>query len=133
MISGDIALIACSLKGLRVIRIDDPGEPEEEGWFGAEGHPYGVYIDGNYLYQAYGESGLVILDISDPDEPQEICRIEFDSQAKFVCVDGPEFDGHKVNFDLMMKRLSAYKSMEQKEHERYNDHRCRIAETKDKE
>ena len=54
------------------------------------------------------------------------CRIEFDGQPKFVCVDGPEFDGHKVNFDLMMKRLSAYKSLEQKEHERYKDHRCNV-------
>jgi ferredoxin--NADP+ reductase len=54
------------------------------------------------------------------------CRIEFDGQPKFVCVDGPEFDGHKVNFDLMMKRLSAYKNMEQREHERYNDHRCKM-------
>ena len=51
------------------------------------------------------------------------CRIEYDGQPKFVCVDGPEFDGHKVNFDLMMKRLNAYKDMEQKEHEK---HRCKI-------
>ena len=34
------------------------------------------------------------------------CRVEVDGKAKFVCVDGPEFDGHKVNFDLMMKRLT---------------------------
>ena len=54
------------------------------------------------------------------------CRIEYDGQPKFVCVDGPEFDGHKVNFDLMMKRLSAYRSMEQREHERYKDHRCKM-------
>ncbi len=53
------------------------------------------------------------------------CRIEFDGRPKFVCVDGPEFDGHKVNFDLMIKRLNAYKSLEQKEHERYKDHRCK--------
>ncbi len=31
------------------------------------------------------------------------CRVEVDGQTKFVCVDGPEFDGHKVNFDQMMK------------------------------
>jgi len=55
------------------------------------------------------------------------CRIEFDGHPKFVCVDGPEFDGHKVNFDLMMKRLNAYRSLEQKEHERYKDHRCKTA------
>ena len=51
------------------------------------------------------------------------CRIEYDGQPKFVCVDGPEFDGHKVNFDLMMKRLNAYKNMEQKE---YKKHQCKI-------
>jgi ferredoxin--NADP+ reductase len=54
------------------------------------------------------------------------CRIEFDGQPKFVCVDGPEFDGHKVNFDLMMKRLNAYKVQEQKAHEEYKKHRCKI-------
>ena len=54
------------------------------------------------------------------------CRIEFDGRPKFVCVDGPEFDGHKVNFDLMMKRLNAYKDQEQKAHEQYKKHRCKI-------
>ena len=54
------------------------------------------------------------------------CRIEYDGKAKFVCVDGPEFDGHKVNFDLMMKRLEAYKNQERKAHEQYQKHRCKI-------
>jgi ferredoxin--NADP+ reductase len=54
------------------------------------------------------------------------CRIEFDGKPQFVCVDGPEFDGHKVNFDLMMKRLSAYKTAEQKASEIYKEHRCKI-------
>lgn len=54
------------------------------------------------------------------------CRIEFDNKPKFVCVDGPEFDGHKVNFDLMMKRLSAYKDHEKKAHEQYKQHQCQI-------
>ncbi len=54
------------------------------------------------------------------------CRIEFDGKPKFVCVDGPEFDGHKVNFDLMIKRLNAYKDQEQKAHEDYQKHRCKI-------
>ena len=54
------------------------------------------------------------------------CRIEFDGQPKFVCVDGPEFDGHKVNFDLMIKRLEAYKEQEQKAHEQYKQHQCKI-------
>jgi len=54
------------------------------------------------------------------------CRVEIDGKPKFVCVDGPEFDGHKVNFDLMMKRLNAYKDQEQKAYERYKKHRCKI-------
>lgn len=54
------------------------------------------------------------------------CRIEYDGQPKFVCVDGPEFDGHKVNFDLMIKRLNAYKNAEQKAHEKYKKHKCEI-------
>jgi len=54
------------------------------------------------------------------------CRIEYDGQPKFVCVDGPEFDGHKVNFDLMMKRLDAYKDQEQKAHNHYKNHKCKL-------
>jgi ferredoxin--NADP+ reductase len=54
------------------------------------------------------------------------CRIEFDGKPKFVCVDGPEFDGHKVNFDLMIKRLEAYRKQEQQAHEQYKKHGCKI-------
>lgn len=38
-------------------------------------------------------------------------------ETKFVCVDGPEFDGHLVDFNNMMLRLGAYKEVEQKAHE----------------
>ncbi len=51
------------------------------------------------------------------------CRVEVAGQTKFVCVDGPEFDGHKVNFDLMMKRMAAYKTLEESA---YNTHKCKI-------
>ncbi|MGE5341549.1 MAG: sulfide/dihydroorotate dehydrogenase-like FAD/NAD-binding protein [Candidatus Omnitrophota bacterium] len=40
------------------------------------------------------------------------CRISVGGQTKFVCVDGPEFDAHKVDFDEMLKRLNAYKEEE---------------------
>ncbi len=40
------------------------------------------------------------------------CRITVGDETKFACVDGPEFDGHKVNFDEALKRLSMYKSEE---------------------
>ncbi len=54
------------------------------------------------------------------------CRVEIDGKPKFVCVDGPEFDGHKVNFDLMIKRLAAYHDQEQQAHEKYIKHKCKI-------
>ncbi|MDD5482470.1 MAG: sulfide/dihydroorotate dehydrogenase-like FAD/NAD-binding protein [Kiritimatiellae bacterium] len=40
------------------------------------------------------------------------CRVTVGGKTKFVCVDGPEFDGHQVDFDNMMKRLKAYKGQE---------------------
>ena len=40
------------------------------------------------------------------------CRVEVGGETKFACVDGPEFDAHEVNFELLMKRQGTYKSME---------------------
>ncbi len=37
-----------------------------------------------------------------------VCRVEVGGETKFACVDGPEFDGHKVNFDQLMARLRTY-------------------------
>jgi ferredoxin--NADP+ reductase len=37
-----------------------------------------------------------------------ICRVEIGGETKFACVDGPEFDGHLVNYDLLMARLRTY-------------------------
>lgn len=42
------------------------------------------------------------------------CRVIVDGDVKFACVDGPEFDGHKVNFDAVIKRMSIYKTEEGK-------------------
>ncbi len=36
------------------------------------------------------------------------CRVEVGGETKYTCVDGPEFNGHDVNFDLLMNRLKAY-------------------------
>ncbi|MCK5286588.1 MAG: sulfide/dihydroorotate dehydrogenase-like FAD/NAD-binding protein [Thermodesulfovibrionia bacterium] len=36
------------------------------------------------------------------------CRVDVGGESKFCCVDGPEFDGHKVNFDLLMERQKMY-------------------------
>lgn len=40
------------------------------------------------------------------------CRLEVDGETKFACVDGPEFDGHKVDFDLAMKRSTFFRNEE---------------------
>ncbi len=57
------------------------------------------------------------------------CRVAVDGQSKFVCVDGPEFDGHKVDFDLMMKRQRTYLEQEAVARKRFLDHQCRLAGT----
>ncbi len=44
------------------------------------------------------------------------CRITVGGKTKFVCVDGPEFDAHQVDFDEMLLRLSAYKEEEKADH-----------------
>ena len=49
------------------------------------------------------------------------CRVMVGKEVKFVCVDGPEFDGHLVDFDSMMKRLGAYKEQEEVAH-----HQCHL-------
>jgi len=54
------------------------------------------------------------------------CRVEVGGKPQFVCVDGPEFDGHQVDFDLMIRRLDAYKDLEKQALEQYQGHRCRI-------
>ncbi|MEJ2133809.1 MAG: sulfide/dihydroorotate dehydrogenase-like FAD/NAD-binding protein [Desulfofustis sp.] len=47
------------------------------------------------------------------------CRVSVGGETKFACVDGPEFDGHKVDFDELMLRLNAYLEDEKKCHEEY--------------
>lgn len=40
------------------------------------------------------------------------CRVSVGGKTKFVCVDGPEFDAHEVDFDEMLARLNSYKELE---------------------
>lgn len=48
------------------------------------------------------------------------CRVNVGNEVKFVCVDGPEFDGHLVDFDNMMMRLNSYKEFE------VHNHNCHL-------
>jgi len=47
------------------------------------------------------------------------CRVSVDGKTKFVCVDGPEFDAHKVDFDEMLFRLNAYTEEEKNTYEQF--------------
>jgi ferredoxin--NADP+ reductase len=49
------------------------------------------------------------------------CRVSVGGKTKFTCVDGPEFDGHQVDFDLLASRLRMYREQEGAAYER---HRC---------
>lgn len=49
------------------------------------------------------------------------CRVTVGGETKFVCVDGPEFDAHKVDFDNMMMRMRAFKPREEKDM-----HKCKM-------
>ncbi len=51
------------------------------------------------------------------------CRVTVDGNMKFACVDGPEFDGHRVDFDELMMRNRTYVDLEKASDER---HQCRL-------
>lgn len=55
------------------------------------------------------------------------CRLEVDGKTKFVCVDGPDFDAHKVNWEEMAIRMKVYGSEEK--HAVETDHECKIGLT----
>ena len=51
------------------------------------------------------------------------CRVTVGGKMKFACVDGPDFDGHEVDFDELMNRNAVYRAQEAEEKER---HACRL-------
>jgi len=53
------------------------------------------------------------------------CRVKIGDGVKFACVDGPDFDGHQVDFDDLMARLARYRPEEKKALERWQD-ACRL-------
>ena len=47
------------------------------------------------------------------------CRVSVDGRSRFACVDGPEFDAHRVDFQVLRNRNAMYRSWEQKALARY--------------
>ena len=58
------------------------------------------------------------------------CRVTVGGKIKFACVDGPEFDGHEVDFDELIRRNSAYVAQEREAEHRYNCNLMKQAEEK---
>ena len=54
------------------------------------------------------------------------CRVLLEDGAQFVCVDGPEFDGHKVDWSSLLSRLQYYRPEEQVAVEHWKDHVCNL-------
>ena len=121
----------------------------DDGSFGAKGlvtHALGAYIEEKGkpdLVIAVGPA-IMMKAVSEQTRPLEIrtlvslntimidgtgmcggCRVPVGGQSKFVCVDGPEFDGHEVDFDMMMKRLQIYLEQEEVARRRFlESHEC---------
>ncbi|MEI6391862.1 MAG: sulfide/dihydroorotate dehydrogenase-like FAD/NAD-binding protein [Verrucomicrobiota bacterium] len=57
------------------------------------------------------------------------CRVDIGGETKFACVDGPEFDGHLVDFDLLMDRLGTYREFEQQATTACQEGSCKIGLT----
>jgi ferredoxin--NADP+ reductase len=54
------------------------------------------------------------------------CRVVLDDGAQFVCVDGPEFDAHRIDWNNLLERLAFYQSEEKLAVERWNRHTCNL-------
>jgi ferredoxin--NADP+ reductase len=54
------------------------------------------------------------------------CRVTVDGQTRFACVDGPEFDGHEVDFAELADRLTAYRRQEKRALDKVLEHECRL-------
>ena len=58
------------------------------------------------------------------------CRVAIGGETKFACVDGPDFDGHLVDFDMLTKRLAAYKEQERAAMKHYiAEPGCKLADS----
>ncbi|PIE75194.1 MAG: ferredoxin-NADP reductase [Deltaproteobacteria bacterium] len=82
------------------------------------------------LTKQYGVKTLVSLNpiMIDGTGMCGCCRVSIGGETKFACVDGPEFDGHQVNFDELQMRLGAYREKERIE---YNDYLHKIKATQE--
>ncbi len=60
------------------------------------------------------------------------CRVTVGGKTKFACVDGPDFDGHEVDFEEMTKRMKMYQKYEKISYDQFKAHQCRLDQQADK-
>ncbi len=78
------------------------------------------------LTEGYGVKTMVSLNpiMVDGTGMCGCCRVTVENRTRFACVDGPEFDGHKVNFDELIQRQRAYLEQEKLSLERFQNPAC---------
>lgn len=78
------------------------------------------------LTEGYGVKTMVSLNpiMVDGTGMCGCCRVTVDGVTRFACVDGPEFDGHKVHFDELIQRQRAYLDQERLAMERFQKETC---------
>ncbi|HLN30288.1 MAG TPA: hypothetical protein VK395_21275, partial [Gemmataceae bacterium] len=57
------------------------------------------------------------------------CRVLVDGKSEFACVDGPEFDAHRVDFAVLVQRNSMYRTAEQKSMEEFQQETVHTGQT----
>ncbi|MGC1403153.1 MAG: sulfide/dihydroorotate dehydrogenase-like FAD/NAD-binding protein, partial [Thermodesulfobacteriota bacterium] len=78
------------------------------------------------LTQGYGVKTMVSLNpiMVDGTGMCGCCRVSVDGATRFACVDGPEFDGHQVDFDELIQRQRSYLEQEKRSLERFQESGC---------
>ncbi len=85
-IQGEYAYVADELGGLRIVRISEPYNLVEEGFYALSASASGVSVSGNYAYVAAESGGLRVIDISNPSSPTEVGNASTPSSANGVAV-----------------------------------------------
>lgn len=88
-ISGSYVYAACYRDGLRVIDVNDPGNPVVVGSYQNEDFtPWELVVKGNYIFACGWEKGFYVVDVNDPANPLPIDHYQTPSRADAVFVDG---------------------------------------------
>ncbi|HMK65757.1 MAG TPA: sulfide/dihydroorotate dehydrogenase-like FAD/NAD-binding protein [Thermodesulfobacteriota bacterium] len=84
------------------------------------------------LTESYGVKTMVSLNpiMVDGTGMCGCCRVTVAGSTRFACVEGPEFDGHQVNFDELIERQRAYLEQEKESMERFKSAGCQCASSK---